>query len=350
MYNKNKKEVLNMFKKKEKDLVKKILVVRYKSIGDTVFSLPFYRELRKNHGENCQIDAIAKNADRILLETSPYIDNIICDEELCFSKNKNIFKIFKILSQYDKVYFLFKDIKLTILTFLVGIKERVGLGFKGNLFLTKSIKYDTSINVIDLYLRVLEEDGLTVENRTYENAIKISEDKFKTNKTLQNKYITIQAFSRCDKKDWNINGWEKVLDYVTNTLNYDVVLLGGDKDYESYTQIKCNKDKVHNLCGCSLEESIGYVKNSELHIGIDSGLIHISALLHKNSILLNGSTSLIHWGPRNPNCHVITKNFECSPCLFNINYRVPCLCETSPKCLDAISPEEVIEEIKLIVK
>lgn len=338
-----------MFKKKEKN-IKKILVVRYKSIGDTVFSLPFYRELRKNYGENCQIDAIAKNSDRILLETSPYIDNIICDEELCFTKNKNIFKIFKTLSQYDKVYFLFKDIKLTLLAFLTGIKERVGLGFKGNLFLTKSIKYDTSINVIDLYLKVLEEDGLTVENRTYENAVNVTEEDFKINKELPNNYMTVQAFSRCDKKDWNIKGWEKVFDYITNVLGYDVMLLGGDKDYESYTQINYNKEKVHNMCGSSLKESIAYVKNAKLHIGIDSGLIHISALFHKNSILLNGSTSLVHWGPRNPNCHVLTKNFECSPCLFNINYRVPCLCETSPKCLDAITPEEVIEEINSIIK
>ena len=45
----------------------KILIVRYSTIGDTIFTLPLLRELRNFYGKNAQIDYIAdKNVHFIL--------------------------------------------------------------------------------------------------------------------------------------------------------------------------------------------------------------------------------------------------------------------------------------------
>ena len=100
---------------------KKILVIRYGTIGDTIFASAFFRELRKNL-PNSIIDALVDNVAKGIMESCPYIDNIVH-----INKNyKKIFEYIKIFKQYDTIYFLKNDSFFSIVAFLAGVKNRIG--------------------------------------------------------------------------------------------------------------------------------------------------------------------------------------------------------------------------------
>ena len=54
----------------------KILVVRYGTIGDSIFASAFYRELRRNL-KNATIDILSDSVSTGVMKNCPYIDNIV---------------------------------------------------------------------------------------------------------------------------------------------------------------------------------------------------------------------------------------------------------------------------------
>lgn len=56
--------------------MKKILVVRYRFIGDTLLTVPFLRNLRKAEPD-AQIDVLVSPVSGDVLKDCPYINNLI---------------------------------------------------------------------------------------------------------------------------------------------------------------------------------------------------------------------------------------------------------------------------------
>ena len=82
---------------------KKILVVRYHTIGDTLFTLPFFKELRNIVGEEYQIDALSNNGNEYILKNIPYIDNIVNIDNIAPLRLRNFFKWYPVIKEYSKI-------------------------------------------------------------------------------------------------------------------------------------------------------------------------------------------------------------------------------------------------------
>ena len=63
----------------------KILVIRYGTIGDTIFASAFYRELR-NALPNAQIDILADTITASIMQNNPNINNMIPIQGKTFQK------------------------------------------------------------------------------------------------------------------------------------------------------------------------------------------------------------------------------------------------------------------------
>ncbi|MCD7780040.1 MAG: glycosyltransferase family 9 protein [Candidatus Gastranaerophilales bacterium] len=321
----------------------KILVIRYDTIGDTIFAIPFYRELKNYYKKNGIIDVLIDYRYKCLLENCKYIDNLIFYEKLNI---KNFFKYIKIFKKYDKVYFLKKSSSFSTIAFLSFVKNRIGFNVKGNRFLTKSFYYDESKHISNLYLDLLRAENIPVKNTNLENIFILQKPEYSY------EFIAIQAFSRTYLKDWQNEKWKIIIEYIINTLKLKVILLGSEKDYNEYENIITNKEMVFNLAGkIKLEETINLIKNCKLFIGIDSGLIHVASVFKKKSILLNGSTSITHWHPLNGNCSIINKSseFKCYPCCFLAYEQKNNKCLQTAKCMQAITCDDVISKINLLI-
>ena len=167
----------------------RILVIRYRFIGDTVLTIPALRNLRQAHPD-AQIDMLVGPVSGDVLLDCPYINNLIYFDttrkhkyENTNKTKKNFFSYVKLLRQnkYDKAYVLKRSFSSALLAFLAGIPERIGFNTEHRGFLlTKKIKYIKNKHEIECFLDVLRADNIIINNNYLENWISAeSENKIK---------------------------------------------------------------------------------------------------------------------------------------------------------------------------
>lgn len=327
--------------------MKKILVIRYGTIGDTIFASAFYRELR-NAMPDAQIDVLVDEIAEGVIVNCPYINGIFHIK----GKYKNYWAYITLFSKYDTVYFLKNDKFFTIIAYLAGVKNRIGFDVKRNKFLTLKSPYNEDRHEIDCYLDLLRVSNIPVNSDRTELWTDKTND-YKANEIssfISGKKILIQAYSRFPQKNWLNEYWVETIKFLSNKLQAHVFFAGGKKDIKNYQNIfEEIKDSVDimpiDMCGkLSISETISLVKNMDMVIGIDSGVIHIAAALNKPSILLHGPTSLVRWKPRSENCMVLSRHFSCSPCCLQSGSKNYCKNRVSD-CMEYLTPDIVIEAI-----
>lgn len=319
---------------------KNILIVRYGTIGDTIFASAFLRELRKEYPQ-ARIDFLADKISEQVVLNCPYIDNI-CKIN---GKWKNIKYYFKMFKNYDTIYFLKNDSFLTICAFLSGVKNRIGFKIFRNKFLTKTCQYKENELEIECYLNLLKTNGIQVVNNKTEIWFSEQDTKKILPYLTDKPKVIIQAYSRYTQKNWIDEYWAEIIKFLVEKYDAKIYFAGGDKDWSNYEKltesIKEIKKHFINLSGnLSIKESFALISKMDLFIGIDSGLIHAAAACDIPSILLNGPTSLKRWAPQSNKCTVISQNFSCSPCCLQTGVKKGCKNQTS-KCMYAIKPEQI---------
>lgn len=327
--------------------MKKILVIRYGTIGDSIFASAFYRELR-NALPDARIDILVDDIAEGIMRNCPYINKIFYID----GKYRNFLGYISLFSKYDTVYFLKNDKFFSTIAFLAGVKERIGFDVKRNRFLTLTSAYNEDRHEIDCYLDLLRISGIPVKNDKTEAWLdRINDSTAKEIVScIPNKKIIIQAYSRFPQKNWLDEYWIEVIKYLSNTLQAQVFFVGGAKDIKSYQNITDNiKDELDllpiNMCGkLTIPETISLVNNMDMVIGIDSGIIHAAAALDIPSILLHGPTSLIRWKPRSEKCIVLSRQFSCSPCCLQSDCVKYCKNRVSD-CMEYLTPDIVINTL-----
>lgn len=328
--------------------MERILVIRYGTIGDTIFASAFYRELRKALPE-AQIDVLVDNIAGEIMQNCPYINKIFYID----GRYKKLFAYVSLFKKYDTVYFLKNDSFFTTVAFWAGVKNRIGFNIRRNKFLTKTAPYNCDKHEIDCYLDLLKLSGFSVENDKTELWLDRVNDATAREITdvISNKKVLIQAYSRFQQKNWLDEYWAEVITYLSNNLKAQVFFVGGNKDITSYQNLMKNvKYELElppiDMCGkFSIKESMSLVKNMDLVLGIDSGVIHMAAALNIPSILLHGPTSLVRWKPRSEKCIVLSRYFSCSPCCLQPGTKKYCKNRISD-CMEFLTPDIVINTIK----
>lgn len=198
--------------------IQKILIVRYGTIGDTIFSSAFLRELRSNL-KDAQIDYLADEIASGVIKICPYINKI---NKVIFTnkKWKDTIYYFNIFRKYNTVYFLKNDRFLTRIAFFSGVKNRIGFDVKKNKFLTKTSPYNEDRNEIDCYLDLLKISGYSVNSDKTELWIDTTDEEKikKLISNIKNKKFLIQAYSRFSQKNWIDDYWIKVIRYMSDIM------------------------------------------------------------------------------------------------------------------------------------
>ena len=324
--------------------MEKILVIRFGTVGDSIFASAFYRELRKSKPE-AVIDALCDDIAEGVMRNCPYINNII---KMNGDKYKEIPRYLKIFKEYETVYFLKNDKFFSVIAFLAGVKNRIGFNVRRNKFLTKKSPYNCDRHEVDCYLDLLRINEIEVSDDKTEVWIsdsateKISEMISKNEK----KKVLIQVYSRFTPKNWLDTYWVEIIRYLSDKLDIQVYYSGGGKDVESYAKLSKLLGEVKNtpidMSGkLSVEESMALIKKMDLVIGIDSCSVHMAAALDIPSILIHGATSIVRWRPRSEKCVVLSKFFACSPCCLQPKTKKLCKNKT-PECMKALYPNNVI--------
>ena len=318
--------------------MKKILIIRFSSIGDIVLTSPIVRCL--NLQTKAKIHYLTKYKYLDLVQYNPHIEKV-------YTFNDNDFKILNLLKleNYDLIIDLHNNFKSFYIKRYLNIKTYTTKKhiFKKFLLLYCGINLFKN-HVVDRYFETLFKMNIFKD--------KLGLDYFfnpgtSVNFNTNQKYLAWCIGASYIQKQVS----EKQIIEVCNNLSVPIVLLGGLKERDMGTRIlqSCNDAQIYNFCGhASFSESAFLIKKSFLVLTNDTGLMHIAASYKKNIISFWGCTKPV-WGfypylPGDKSCQIII-NPESPPCSKHGEY-----CKIDDQgCIKQIKVTDILEKVKSLI-
>ena len=344
-------------------MTEKILVVRYRFIGDMILTVPFLRNLRRKYPD-AQIDMLVAPNSYEVIANCPYINNFIIFDttrkhkyENSNEKKRTFFSYVSELKEkkYDKAYVLKRSFSSALLCFLAGIPKRIGFNTEGRGFLlTEKVKYDTEKHESQCFLDVLRAENFETDDGKLENWVKEGDTSKIKNIFTENEIsesetkVVIHATATNKKKLWDENNFAQLIKYLDG-INIRIIHIGAKSDREVYERIYSKiganlKNKPVNLCGeLTLQESLALLKEVSFIVGNDSGNLHMAASVGTKVVGIYGAMPVSKWGALGEGNKLLTGNAPCAPC----NKRGKC--NNNLICLNSITVKKVIEAIDEII-
>ena len=334
---------------------KRILIVNVNWIGDVIFSTPFIKAIRDAYPDG-YIACLLHPRCADILKGSPRMDEIIIyDEE---GKHRGIIGKLMLVSYLRKLHFdiafiLHRSFTKAFLTFLAGIKERIGYPTKyRGLLLTRTIGMpEEEVHKVEYFLGLARGTGIKVRESSYEFFVEDA-DRESMNKFLKRHGVTDKdrLIVLCPGGNWGPKRWPKksfakLADMLAAGLSAKIVLSGAKKDAVLVEEIRGMMKSIPVIsCGLTTLKELGaLLERADLVVANDSGPMHLAVAMKSNVIALFGPTSPGLTGPYGKgNYRVIWKTEECEvPC-----YDVTC---SDNRCMALITVEDVFEEAKKVL-
>jgi heptosyltransferase-2 len=264
---------------------KKILVLRFSSIGDIVLTFPVVAALKAAYPD-CQIDYVTKPAFRHLLEACPGLSHIFTLESSIRQLRKDIN-----FQSYDAVLDLHNNLRTLLLTAFSGVKVYKYPKNNWNKWLLTrfKIKQERRQHVVERYLSTLKQ-AFGLEVLAPENPYEIPEsEQFSIQDATgftPRKYVAFAIGAQFATKRLPTDLMIKLL----QKMEHPLVLLGGKEDQQTANEIvaELGGQKVISMVGqLNIHGSAWLVKNAAALLTHDTGLMHIGACFevpHRPSI------------------------------------------------------------------
>lgn len=340
----------------------KILVVRYRFIGDMILTVPFLRNLRYNYPD-AQIEMLVAPNSGEVIEDCPYVNKFIYYDttrkhkyENGKGKKQSFWHYVSLLKKekYDKAYILKRSLTSALLCSFAGIKERIGYNTENRGFLlTKKVIYDTHKHESLCFLDVLKADGLKVKDTYLENWIN-EQSELKVNQLLkeqnveeQEPIVVINAAASNPYKMWDLNNFAQIIEYITNKKGVRAVFIGAPTDYELYDKMQfAEKLKLNpvNLCGrVSIKDSLAVLKRAKFILGNDSGNLHMASSVGTKVIGLYGAMPIEKWAALGNDNILLKADLPCIPCSLKKK------CNHDKACMKSISIQTVKNAVDKLI-
>jgi ADP-heptose:LPS heptosyltransferase len=327
---------------------KKILVIRFSSIGDIVLTSPVVRCLKLQL--NAEVHFLTKAVYSSIVKPNPNIDKV-------FGIKKQVKEVLSKLKKerYDYIIDLHKNIRSLQVKLALGVNSSSFNKVNYEKWLMTNFKINKlpDIHIVDRYLKAVA--FLSVENdgRGLDYFIPAEEVVDLEKYALKSRSFIVFAIGAAHAT--KRLPLEKI-SAICSGLEIPVVLLGGSDEMEAGREIvkQVPGKQVINLCGTlSLHQSASMIKQSNLVITHDTGMMHIAAAFHKPILSVWGNTipefGMYPYYPegieRNQSFQV--KGLRCRPCA-KIGYTV---CPKGHfKCMENQDIEKLVETARRIEK
>jgi ADP-heptose:LPS heptosyltransferase len=297
--------------------MRRILVIRFSSIGDIVLTTPVVRCL-KQQLPGTEIHYLTKKQNFPLLSANPYIDRIWEYDnnfsELIPQLKSQGFDFIADLHRNHRSRFVRSQLRIPSATFpKLNLQKWLRVNLKINLL--------PDIHIVDRYFRAVE--PLSVKNDGKGLDYFIPEGEEFDLSTLPGIFAgDFVAVAIGAKHNTKILPAEKVIE-VIRLLDKPVILLGGKEDREHGDRIvKEVGEKANNRCGItSLNQSASIIRRASSVLTNDTGMMHIAAAFDKKIVSVWGNTvpdfgmyPLMRPGYEKKSFISEVKGLSCRPC------------------------------------
>lgn len=338
---------------------KNILLIQLGDIGDVVITTPTIRAVKEAYPA-AHLSIMVRSPFGSLLEADPHLHEIIESHKpkgafLRVIRDYFMFACRLKRAKYDLVIDLRTGDRGAFLAFMTRAPVRVGrqVGdppFWRQLLFTQTISElpcaDPPVHLgADQSLRIVRALGIDTPDTTPK--LQISPAVRERARQLldanglasASPWVSINPCSRWKYKEWGVEKWGEVSDWLWREYRCPVIIVGGAEDTAVGAQIVADRSShAFNLAGrTTLGQLAALLQMSSLHLGIDSAAAHIAAAVGTPVVTIFGPGDWQSWTIVDELHRVVTADLPCRPC----NHKG---CEDSEQslCLDQLEVSRVV--------
>lgn len=325
--------------------VRRILVVRLRSIGDTVLATPSLIALRR-FLPNVQIDILLENWVAPLLDGFRDVDNVLTTGSETLDRVKTIREIRR--PDYDVVFNLHGGTTATMFTAASGARHRIGFAgyqysFLHNHAYPPAIEFwgRNTAHSAEQQLALLGYAGVPVEDRpkgwlAVTEAAKESMDSKLP--ARMGEFALMHPAAAFASKQWPAENFSRTAEFLDSEYDLATVAVASKEETEVLERLKvASNAPIVTFDDLSLPEITALASRAKVFIGNDSGIAHIAAAVDTPVVVIFGPSNRDHWYPWTdaPN-RVVFNQRSGQPCPVGI-----CSPHEQATCIHAIDPDEV---------
>ncbi|MGY4536790.1 ADP-heptose:LPS heptosyltransferase [Mucilaginibacter sp. UYNi724] len=262
----------------------KILVIRFSSMGDIIYTTPVVRCL-KMQLPDAEVHFLTKSAFKYIYDNNPYVDKLLLLNPTLGETISDIKA-----EGYDHIIDLHNNLR----TALIKLRTRIKASTYKKQTIRKwlSLKFNLNLvpptHLVDRYLKTVQFLGVTNDGKPIDYYIK---QDYQLSILLPASHQNYVAFvigaTHFTKRMPN----EKIIN-ICRQVNAPIVLLGGNDVKANGEEIAAAiGTRIYNACGITtLDESVFLVSQAKSIIGFDTGLTHIAEAFDRPIISIWGGT------------------------------------------------------------
>lgn len=307
--------------------VRRVLVVRLRSIGDTVLATPSLHALRRFLPE-ARLDILLEDWVAPLLEGSREVDRVVRVERGSKSSRLRVARLIR-AEKYDVVYNLHGGSTAALLTRATGARHRVGYAAYSYASLHNHAAPPSSAlwnrektHSAEQQLALLGWTGVPVTDRPASRLAVTPEASARVSRRLREAgmddgrdFALVHPTAAFDTKTWAAENFARVVEHLYERGLASVAVAGpGEGKFISELRAHASAPVV-GFTDLSLPELTALASRARLFVGNDSGVAHLAAAVSVPQVVVFGSSNVAHWSPwtRAP-FEVVREEMPCAPC------------------------------------
>jgi predicted lipopolysaccharide heptosyltransferase III len=341
--------------------IRRVLVVRLRSIGDTVLTTPSLFALRRFLPQ-VQIDILLEDWVAPLLDGSGLVDSVITIPRESKAARARIAREIR-ATRYDVVYNLHGGTTATLFARATGAKHRVGFAHYQYARLhshiapaSQEIWQRPILHSVEQQLALIGWTGVPVTDRpatrlaVTEVALESVSTKLRTAgfEDFPNgrAFAVIHPTAAFATKQWAIEKFARVAEDLTVRGLTPIVIVSQKETATIDLLKKESSARVFGLDNLSLPEVTALTSRARLFVGNDSGIAHIAAAAGAPCVVIFGSSNVAHWRPWTMRrSEVVREEFPCQPC-----HGYFCAEFEKPECILRVPVERVVGAIDRVLR
>ena len=337
--------------------VKRVLVVRLRSIGDTVLSTSSLAALRRFLPQ-AQIDVLLEDWVAPVLEGLPHVNEVVTFARGSLKSRTQVARRLR-ANRYDVVYNLHGGTTATFLTRATGAKHRVGFktyqyaGLHNHLAPSPLLLWGRDqTHSVEQQLSLLGWTGIPVSDGpptelavTAEASARIGE-RLRQMGLAEAPVVVIHPAAAFATKQWAPENFGRVATEL-NARGLPIVAIATPNETHIIETLKRNTPATVMSCtDLSLPEITALISRSRLFIGNDSGIAHMAAAVKAPSVVIFGSSNRTHWRPwTTAPAEMVFEEMECQPCP-----GYSCEKFEQPECIKRVPVERVMASVDRVLR
>jgi len=337
--------------------VQRVLVVRLRSIGDTVLATPSLFAL-KRFLPHASIDILLEDWVAPVLDGFPHVDNVVTFQRGSAAARARVARRLR-ATRYDVVYNLHGGTTATFITRATGAKHRVGYQtyqyarLHNHLAPSPLLLWERAkTHSVEQQLALPGWTGVPVSDRpptrlaVTEPAAAAIRSRLESAGLIDVPFAVIHPAAAFATKQWAAENFGQVATELAQK-RLGIIAITTPGELQIIDELKRNTSgPVTAFTDLSLPEITALLERSRLFIGNDSGIAHIAAAVKTPSVVIFGSSNIAHWRPwATAPAEIVYEEMECQPC-----HGYYCEKFEQPECIKRVPVERVIAATERVLR